>query len=157
MMPAQPTNYPMNLFTTLRPTQSSTVLGAARSRSGGSKSKFVMAMIALLLLCISAHADTLQLASSYKAVGKNPDGSAYEASVAVKIISDTTFSIQWKIGDSVIKGFGMRMNDTLSATYMLEGEPGLVIYKVQSDGTLAGIWAIKGQSGNGSETLTPKD
>ena len=41
-------------------------------------------------------------------------------------------------------------------TYMLEGQPGLIIYKVQPDGTLAGTWAIKGESGTGSEVLTPR-
>jgi len=117
---------------------------------------WVAAAMALFLFVVSAKADTLQLASSYKAVGKNGDGSSYTGTVAVKIISDTTFSIEWKLGDSVIKGFGMRMNDTLSATYMLNGQPGLIIYKVQADGSLSGIWAIKGESGNGSEVLTPK-
>lgn len=112
---------------------------------------------AFFFLVLSAHADTLKLASSYKAAGKNPDGSAYTATVTVKIISDTTFSIEWKMDGSVTKGFGMRMNDTLSATYMLEGQPGLIIYKVNDDGTMSGIWAIKGQPGNGSETLTPKN
>jgi len=119
--------------------------------------KWLAAVFALFLLVISAHADVLQLASTYKAVGKNTDGSPYTGTVSIKIISDTTFSIEWKIGDSVTKGFGMRMNDSLSATYMLEGQPGLVIYKVQSDGSLLGIWAIKGQSGSGEETLTPKN
>src|SRR5579862_1207210 len=97
--------------------------------------KMLAAVMALFLLVISAHADVLRLAASYKAVGKNTDGSPYTGTVSIKIISDTTFSIEWKIGDSVTKGFGMRMNDSLSATYMLEGEPGLVIYKVQSDGS----------------------
>ena len=104
-------------------------------------------MLALLLFGISAHADTLRLASSYKAVGKNGDGSSYTGTVTIKIISDTTYTIEWNIGGSVTKGFGMRMNDTLSATYMLNGEPGLIIYKVQGDGSLSGIWAIKGQTG----------
>jgi len=130
---------------------------ATRFRSGASESKLLAVVIALFLLAIAAHADTLRLASTYKAVGKNSDGSPYTGTVAVKIISDTTFSIEWKIGNSITKGFGMRLNDTLSATYMLDGEPGLIIYKVQSDGSLEGIWAIKGQSGNGSETLTPRD
>lgn len=114
-------------------------------------------VLALFFFAVSARAaDVLQLASSYKAVGKNGDGSGYTGTVTIKIISDTTFSIDWKIGGSVTKGFGMRMNDTLSATYMLDGQPGLIIYKVQGDGSLAGIWAIKGQPGNGSEVLTPR-
>ena len=107
-------------------------------------------------LAVSARADVLQLATSYKAAGKNTDGTAYTGTVAIKIISDTTYSIEWTIDGSVIKGFGMRMNDNLSATYMLDGQPGLIMYKVQGDGSLAGTWAIKGQKGSGSEILTPR-
>lgn len=126
---------------------------AAYSRLGAG----LAVVLALFFFAVSARAaDVLQLASSYKAVGKNGDGSGYTGTVTIKIISDTTFSIDWKIGGSVTKGFGMRMNDTLSATYMLDGQPGLIIYKVQGDGSLAGIWAIKGQPGNGSEVLTPR-
>lgn len=115
------------------------------------------ALVALCLFAVPAHAaDVLRLAPSYKAIGKNGDGSVYKGTVTIKIISDTTFSIEWKIGNSITKGFGMRMNDNLSATYLLDGQPGLVMYKVQEDGSLAGIWAIKGQPGNGSEVLTPE-
>ena len=112
-------------------------------------------MIAAFVFAVSAHADTLTLAPTYKAVGKNGDGSSYTGTVSIKILSNTTYAIEWKMDGSVVKGFGMRMDDTLSATYMLEGQPGLIIYKVQSDGTMIGTWAIKGQSGTGSETLTP--
>jgi hypothetical protein len=49
----------------------------------------------------------------------------------------------------------MRMNDSISATYMLDGEPGLVIYKAADGGTFSGLWAVKGQDGSGSEVLTP--
>jgi hypothetical protein len=104
----------------------------------------------------SAKAATLTLASTYDATGTNPDGSKYTGTAAVTIISDTTFSIKWTIGDAVYKGFGMRMNDALSATYMIDGEPGLVIYKVGSGGTLDGLWAIRGKDGNGTEVLTPQ-
>ncbi len=116
----------------------------------------VLAVIAFGLVTIAAQADSLTLAPSYKAAGKNPDGSAYTGTVTIKVISDTTYTIEWKIGSSVLKGFGMRQGDTLAATYMLDGQPGLVMYKVQEGGTLSGTWAIKGESGSGSETLTPK-
>ena len=128
----------------------------ARFWSAAFEGKWLAVVMALFLLTISANAEPLLLAASYKAVGKNGDGSSYTGTVAIKIISDTTFSIEWKIGNSVTKGFGMRMNDTISATYMLNGEPGLIIYKVQDDGSLSGIWAIRGVSGNGAETLTPR-
>jgi hypothetical protein len=121
-----------------------------------SGARVTLAVIAFCFAALSAHAEALRLAPSYKAAGKNADGSSYTGTVTVKIISDTTFTIEWKIGDSVLKGFGMRQGDTLAATYMLAGQPGLVIYRVEDGGTLRGTWAIKGESGTGSETLTPR-
>jgi hypothetical protein len=104
-----------------------------------------------------AIAETLHLHSSYAVAGTNPNGSKYAGTADIKVVSDATFTIQWRIGGSTINGFGMRMNDALSATYMLNGQPGLVIYEVSKDGTLSGLWAIRGQDGNGTENLTPRD
>ena len=101
-------------------------------------------------------AETMHLASHYAVHGKNANGTSYSGVADIEILSDTTFSIDWKIkgsGDS--HGFGMRMNNTVSATYMLAGQPGLIIYKTAPDGSFSGIWAIRGGNGNGSETLTP--
>jgi hypothetical protein len=110
----------------------------------------------LVIAAVSAQAaDSLTLAPKYAAAGTNPDGSAYTGTVAIKIISDTTFAIQWTIAGSVYKGFGMRRNDALAATYMIGGEPGLVIYQVGDGGELNGLWAVRGQNGNGAEKLTP--
>jgi hypothetical protein len=105
----------------------------------------------------SAKAEALKLASQYDAVGTNPDGSKYTGTANVTVISDTTFSIRWLIGGAVYSGFGMRLNDSLAATYTIDGEPGLVIYKVGSTGVLDGLWAIRGKDGSGTETLTPHD
>lgn len=103
---------------------------------------------------VRADPDSLTLAHSYKATGTNADGSSYEGTVSVDIISSTTFSIKWTIGDATYEGFGMRRNDALAATYMIDGQPGLVIYQVQGNG-LDGIWAIRGKDGSGTEHLTP--
>ena len=115
-------------------------------------------LFALMILFVAAPAgaESLTLASRYKAVGTNPDGSAYTGVVTIQILSDTTFAIQWKIGDEVYKGFGMRRNDALAATYTIDGKPGLMIYKVDGNG-LDGLWAVRGDSGNGSEHLTPSE
>ena len=101
--------------------------------------------------------DNLTLASTYDEVGTNADGSKYTGTATVEIISDTTFSIRWKIGSTTYSGFGMRMNDSLAATYMVNGQPGLIIYKVGEGGTLSGLWAIRGQNGSGTDRLTPRN
>jgi len=111
--------------------------------------------LAFIAVAFPAAADTLTLASKYEATGTNPDGSTYKGTARVKVISDTTFTIEWSIGDATYKGFGMRMNDSLAATYMIDGEPGLILYKVDGNG-LHGSWTIRGHDGNGTETLLPR-
>jgi hypothetical protein len=111
--------------------------------------------LAFIVVAFPAAADTLTLASTYEATGTNPDGSKYTGTARVKVISDTTFTIEWSIGDAIYKGFGMRMNDSLAATYMIDGEPGLILYKVDGNG-LHGLWTIRGHDGSGTETLLPR-
>ena len=110
--------------------------------------------LALLPVVLPARAEPLSLASHYEASGTNPDGSKYSGTADVTVISDTTYTIVWKIGDETYKGFGMRLNDSLAATYTIDGEPGLIIYKVDGNG-LNGAWAIRGHDGVGTEHLRP--
>jgi hypothetical protein len=120
---------------------------------------FSLAFVAALLLPAvgtTLAADSMTLASTYDVSGTNPDGSAYSGTASVKVISDTTFTIKWEIAGSVYQGFGMRLNDTLSATYTINGEPGLVMYKVDGTG-IKGLWAIRGHNGSGTEQLKPRD
>jgi hypothetical protein len=116
----------------------------------------VLCALAFFAAALPAGAEPLTLASSYDATGTNPNGSKYTGTASVKVISDSTFVIKWTIGGSTYEGFGMRLNDSLAATYTIDGEPGLVIYKVEGDG-LDGLWAIRGHDGSGTEHLTPRD
>ena len=50
----------------------------------------------------------------------------------------------------------MRNDDSFAAGYELGGKVGLVIYKVNDDGSLVGLWTIADQEGDGAEVLTPK-
>jgi hypothetical protein len=104
----------------------------------------------------AARAETLTLAAKYDVAGTNPNGSKYSGTASVEVISDTTFAIRWDIGSSVFKGFGMRMNDSLAATYVIGGDPGLIIYKVEDGGVLSGLWSVRGHNGSGTERLTPQ-
>ena len=104
----------------------------------------------------SASPSSLLLASRYEVAGTNPDGSRYSGTLAIEVISNTTYTVRWDIAGGVYRGFGMRMNDALSATYTLGGQPGLIMYRVHPDGALEGIWAVRGQSGNGTERATPR-
>ncbi|TIS84984.1 MAG: hypothetical protein E5W99_13130 [Mesorhizobium sp.] len=72
------------------------------------------------------------------------------------LTSDTTCTIHWETGGSSSDGICMRNDDAFSAGYVMGKEIGLVVYKVEKDGSLHGLWTIAGQNGNGTETLTPK-
>ena len=43
----------------------------------------------------------------------------------------------------------------LAASYALNGKVGLVLYQLQPDGSLNGVWTVADQSGAGTEILTP--
>jgi hypothetical protein len=116
----------------------------------------IFCTLVFLAVALPAGAETLTLANKYSATGSNPDGSKYTGTANVRVISESTFTIKWTIGGSTYEGFGMRMNDSLAATYTIDGEPGLVIYRVDGDG-LTGIWAIRGHDKVGTEHLRPLD
>jgi hypothetical protein len=114
------------------------------------------ALFCLLGLAVAAHADALMLAPKYDVVGTNPDGSKYAGTATIEVNSDTTFTIRWDTGSSVLEGFGMRTSDSVAATYTIESAPGLIIYKVDDSGVLNGLWSIRGRDGTGTERLTPQ-
>lgn len=116
----------------------------------------VLCTLAFIAVAMPAGSEPLILASRYDVVGTNPDGSRYSGTAIVDVISQATFTIKWKINGSTYEGFGMRRNDALAATYMIDGEPGLIIYKVDGDG-LNGLWSIRGHDGSGTEHLTPRN
>jgi hypothetical protein len=119
---------------------------------------FKAACAAALLVAAVATEHVLTLAKHYTVAGTNPNGSRYSGTADIDVISNTTFQISWHIkGTGSSNGFGMRMGDTLSVTYLLGSAPGLATYRANGDGSFHGIWAIRGHDGNGTEVLTPAD
>ena len=119
-------------------------------------SALVLCLASICSVARAAEVEKLALSEHYHVAGTNANGSKYSGIADIKGISDTTFSIVWHIGSATQSGFGMRMKDTLSATYILNGEPGLIIYRVQGNGSFTGVWAVRGEKGLGTETLTPR-
>ena len=88
------------------------------------------------------------IGGSYKAVGTNPDGSAYHGSCDVALQPDGTYTFDWTVGGSSSAGVGMLDKGVMTVDW---GESSPVIYQVQPDGkTLVGTWA----RGEGTEKLT---
>ena len=106
-----------------------------------------------------AQAQTVR-AGVYTVEGTNLDGSTYGGTAKITLTSETTCAIEWKTGDSgraTSSGICMLYEDSFAAGYVMDGKSvGLVVYKVQSDGSLDGAWTITGENGSGTETLTPQ-
>jgi len=89
------------------------------------------------------------LEGEYRAVGRNPDGSAYRGTCELEYDSDDDlFYVYWTVGTSEYEGVGALDGDTLTVEW---GDSYPVVYKVRQGGkVLEGTWA----NGQASETLT---
>jgi hypothetical protein len=108
------------------------------------------------LAATSAIADPEVRAGEYNVKGTNFDGSAYSGTAHIAITSNSTCAITWKTGGSTAEGICMRDADSFTAAYRMGDAVGLVLYKINDDGSLDGYWTIAGKSGAGTETLTPQ-
>ena len=106
-------------------------------------------------LAISGAAAAQDIGGNYTVEGTNLDGSVYGGTAEIKLTSETTCEIYWTTGPTTSQGICMRNDNAFSAGYVLGEAIGLVIYLVQEDGSMQGIWTIAGQEGSGTETLTP--
>jgi hypothetical protein len=112
----------------------------------------------LAAACLAASAATVSaegLGGTYRASGKNFDGSRYSGTAEIIITSNTTCRINWQIGRDTWRGICMRSGSVFAASYRLGNAIGLIIYEINADGTLEGTWTIAEKSGVGTETLTP--
>ena len=110
---------------------------------------------ALLILALSGACASAQMVGGrYRVHGTNPDGSPYRCTATITPSSDTTCRISWQTGSTSV-GFCMMAGKALAASYALNGKVGLVLYQLQPNGSLKGIWTIADQPGAGTETLIP--
>lgn len=100
-----------------------------------------------------AHAQ--DIGGSYTVEGTNHNGSTYEGTAEITLTSDTTCEIHWVTGSTESHGICSRNNNAFAAAYVLGDSIGLVIYKVNADGSMEGLWTIQGEGGTGTERLTP--
>jgi hypothetical protein len=111
---------------------------------------------ALFGLCIAAPASAQSIGGTYTVEGTNLDGSSYSGTAEITLTSDTTCTIHWVTGGTTSDGICSRNGDAFAAAYVLGDVFGLVVYKVDGDGTLDGLWTIAGKDGNGTEVLSPE-
>ncbi len=114
-------------------------------------------LLAIALVGLAAPAMAAEFhEGTYKVDGTNLNGSPYSGTAEVKVLSSTTCSITWTTGSTSSNGPCMRAGNVVTAAYVQGSDIGLVMYQLNDDGTLDGVWTITGQDGNGTEHLTPQ-
>ncbi|MBN9217426.1 MAG: hypothetical protein J0I79_05685 [Mesorhizobium sp.] len=116
--------------------------------------KLILCLALLGFTALPAAAQSI--GGTYTVAGTNFDGSKYGGEATITLTSETTCTIHWETGGSSSDGICMRNDDAFSAGYVMGKDIGLVVYKVDEDGSLHGLWTIAGKDGNGTEVLTPK-
>lgn len=116
---------------------------------------------ALTLLAAATFASTAALAASgnvggkYRVQGTNANGSPYQGTAVITVTSENTCRIVWNTGGTTSEGICMRNENAFSAGYVLQGDVGLVIYEINGDGSMDGLWTVADQPGVGTEKLIP--
>jgi len=96
------------------------------------------------------------IGGEYRVSGKNFDGSRYSGTAQIVFQNNQSCRISWITGSTTSQGTCMRRGRTFAAGYTLEGIVGLVVYVLQPDGSLDGVWTMANKPGSGTEVLTPK-
>lgn len=115
--------------------------------------RVVFATLLGLAMAAPTAAQTVN-AGKYNVEGTNLDGSAYSGTAEITLASETTCVIEWETAGTKSTGVCMLNGDAFAAAYILEDAIGLIVYKVNGNGTLEGAWTITGKDGSGTETLT---
>ena len=112
-------------------------------------------VIALALSMGIGSASAQTVGGSYNVQGTNPNGSSYGGTVQITP-TGSSCRITWQTGSTSSSGICMLANKAFAASYLLQGQQGLVVYELQSNGSLKGWWTIAGQTGVGTENLYPR-
>jgi hypothetical protein len=98
----------------------------------------------------SAAPEAMSLAlGTYKAEGRNSDGSPYQGIVIITK-HGKIYQLRWTVGSTSYKGSGTLENNLLIVNW---GSSTPVVYALAEDGSLSGLW----EAGRGEETLTPAE
>jgi len=114
----------------------------------------VLAIGFLALALADTSAAAQMVGGQYRVAGTNADGSAYSGTATITPSSDSTCRISWQTG-STASGICMVAGRSFAASYKMNGTVGLVVYEMQADGSMKGVWTIADQPGTGTEVLTP--
>lgn len=92
------------------------------------------------------------IAGSYSVDGVNPDGTTYQGTARLVRQGNTNnYVVTWTIGEQVLTAQG----ELVGNIFTIEDGSSLSVYTVYPDGTLDGTWTLEGETGVGTETMTP--
>jgi hypothetical protein len=115
--------------------------------------KSTLCLLLAFVVAGSAHAQERRF---YAAVGKNFDGSEYRGSAYIEKTADYTCHIVWRIQQATYEGFCMVYRGFMAVSFTSpDDDVGLVIYKINADGSMEGGWTYADTDGIGTERLTP--
>ncbi|MCA0433092.1 MAG: hypothetical protein LCH46_07485 [Proteobacteria bacterium] len=109
-----------------------------------------------LAVAASGAAAAQSIGGNYDVTGTGLNGAPYGGTAVITPTSQTTCTITWKTGPQTFQGICMRNGDSFAAAYVGEGATGLVIYRLEANGTLSGMWTVANANGAGTEILTPR-
>ena len=116
--------------------------------------KRLLLTAALFLAATAAgNAQTVN-AGQYTVEGTNLDGSSYSGTAEITLASETTCVIEWDTAGVKSTGVCMLNGNAFAAADPLDDALGLIVNKLNGDGTLDGTRTITGKDGSGTETLT---
>jgi hypothetical protein len=122
----------------------------------------ILAAVLVAVLSATARAQAiggsptpLTIGGAYRVSGTNFNGSKYAGTAQITLTNNSDCRIVWVTGPTTSYGSCMRKGSVFAAGYILGGAVGLVVYDLQPDGSLDGIWTVANQPGAGTETLTP--
>lgn len=111
-------------------------------------------VLALVLLATPALA---QRDGLYTVTGTNLDGTEYTGLAQIRAVGLNSFSIVWRLGNTLVEGVGMASGRTIAVTYGQAQRPGMGIYTLNPDGSMEGEWTIIGAPAIGRERLVPRE
>jgi len=90
------------------------------------------------------------LEGDYNLVGYNANGSEYKGTLSINQHTASVWNLAWTVGLTT-PGIGISLNKSLFAAAFGGEGCGLAVYKVDTDGSLHGAWAIWGGDRVGEE------
>jgi hypothetical protein len=99
-----------------------------------------------------------EIGGRYAVEGQNPGGrGTYRGTAEISGTRGGNCQIRWALENTPpSSGFCLRQDNVLAVSYRLRNSLGLVIYQLQPDGSLDGVWSISGEEGLGRERLVPR-